>query len=134
MLCYSGYGLQLIRRGDDVAGLVEEIRTVAPWFRTVDWIEAVNHRRQGRHADAIGPLRALVAIGPDPFDDSLAYDNRMFTDWAWDALADSLLEVGDVGGAAAVYREAAQAVPHSVEYRTKAAALSARARRRVTTD
>jgi hypothetical protein len=47
----------------------------------------------------------------------------MFTDWAWDALSDSYLQLGDVAAAAAVFREASAYFPDRLDYRTKAAAL-----------
>lgn len=130
MLSYAGYCLHLIGLGHDVASFVDEIIEIAPWYRTVDWIAAANHRQQQRHAAAVPHLKTLIATGIDPADDHvLSYNNEMFTHWAWHALAESLMELDDIAGAAAVYEDARAAYPDNVEYRTKAAALSARAMR-----
>ncbi len=88
VLCYAGLGLHLIDLGIDVRDLVTEARTLAPWYRTIHWVAAVNHRRQRRYSEAIPELQALIDIGIDVIDDALAYNNDMFTHWAWDALAD----------------------------------------------
>jgi glycosyltransferase involved in cell wall biosynthesis len=123
VLCYAGLCLFLTSAGTDVADLCEEVGNIAPWYRTRHWLEATNHRRQGRYRDSVEPLRALLAIGTDPLDDSLSYNNSMFTDWAWDALGDSYVQLGDLAAAAAVYREAATSCPDRLDYRTKAAAF-----------
>lgn len=129
VLCYAGYCLHLVNAGHDVAEEVAEVMQIAPWYRTVDWIAAANHRTQGRHQAAVPHLRKLLATGVDPIDDTLAYNNAMFTTWAWDALADSLIALGDIGAAADVYADAAYHQPDNLEYRTKATALAARAAR-----
>ncbi len=125
VLVYSGLGLHQISRGRDVTALLDELAILAPWYKTTPWMRACNHRRQGRHADAIAPLRTLIAMGPDTIDPSLAYNNAMFTEWAWEALADSLLRCGDRAGAAAVWAEAAAARPERFDYRVKSLALAA---------
>lgn len=125
VLVYGGLGLARIERGDDVGDLVEEVELLAPWYLTGLWLRAANHRRQGRHREALAPLRRLLAIGPDPTDETVAYNNAIFTDWAWDALADSLLQVGDRAGAAEVYATAARERPDRLDLRTKSRALAA---------
>lgn len=128
VLAYGGLGLALVDAGVDITDLVEEIELLAPWYLTALWLRARNDLRQGRPADAIGPLRRLLEIGPDPGETSLAYNNAMFTDWAWEAWAEALVHLGDRSGAAQVYATAAAARPERVDYRVKSVALAASAR------
>jgi tetratricopeptide (TPR) repeat protein len=125
VLCYAGLGLHLSANGHDVDDLCREIARVAPWYRTRHWIAAINHRRQGRYRESVEPLRTLIEMGSDPLDDSLSYNNSMFTDWAWEALGDTYLQLCDIGSAASVFRDAAAYFPDRLDYRTKAAALGA---------
>ena len=129
VLCYAGYSLSLVAEGRDVAGLVDEMQTVCPWYRTIDWIAAKNHVAQGRPERAIPHLLRLVETGPDPMDDSLAYNNAMFTSWAWTLLAECRLATGDTAGAADAMSDAAAADPSDLAARSAAVALAARARR-----
>ncbi|MCU1394099.1 MAG: glycosyltransferase [Ilumatobacteraceae bacterium] len=123
VLCYTSLCMHRLDRGHEVSGLIDELDAVAPWCKSTPWMRAVNHRRQGRHADAIAPLRELIAIGPDTLDETLSYNNNMFTHWAWEALADSLQERGDLAAAADVMSEAAAAFPDRLDYRTRSIAL-----------
>lgn len=129
VLCYAGYALSLIADGRDVTDLVHEMQSVCPWFRTVDWIAAKNHAGRRRPAEAIPHLERLIETGPDPVDDSLAYNNAIFTTSAWSLLADCQLATGDIAGAAATMAQAAAADPSDLAAKSAAVALSARVRR-----
>lgn len=124
VLCWGSLAVHLVERGDDATELVDELLEVAPWYLGAHWIAACNHRALEQHAEAVEHLRTLVAIGPDPVDPSLAYNNGMFTDWAWEALGDSLYQLGDVAGAAAVFVAASEARPGDRALRAKAIAMS----------
>ena len=128
VLAYGGLGLGLIEAGEDITDLVDEVERLAPWYLTGLWLRGKNHLRQGRGGDAIASLRRLVEIGPDPADPSLAYNNAMFTDWAWEAWAEALVQIGDRAGAADVFAAAADARPERADYRVKSVALAASAR------
>jgi tetratricopeptide (TPR) repeat protein len=124
VLCYGSLGVYLVERGVDAGDLAAEMLAVAPWYLSGHWVAASNHRARHRHAEAIEHLHALLAVGSDPIDGALAYNNGMFTDWAWDALGDSLYQLGDVAGAAAVFVAAAEQRPESRAFRAKAIAMS----------
>jgi Glycosyl transferase family 2 len=130
VLCYAGLGLHLLANGHDVSDLVGEMSEVCPWYRTLDWLAAKNHASHGRPEAAIPHLQALLAVGLDPIDDSLAYNNAMFTDWAWELLVECQIEIDDMVGAAATAATAAAARPGDFAWRTKSMALAARAKRR----
>lgn len=125
LLVYSGVGFWQVNHGIDATEVLDEAEMLAPWFKSVWWLRASNHRVQGRHAEAVPWLQQLLAVGPDTLDGVAAYHNGMFTDWAWVALADSLLVLGDRAAAAAVWAAAAAARPDRLEYRVKALALGA---------
>jgi glycosyltransferase involved in cell wall biosynthesis len=129
VLCYAGLTLSLLANGADISGLVAEMQRVCPWYRTIDWIAAKNHAAHRRFRAAIPHLRTLLAVGLDPLDASLAYNNAMFTTWAWDLLIDCQLALDDATGAAETAAAAALACPDDLGYRTKAIALGARAAR-----
>jgi glycosyltransferase involved in cell wall biosynthesis len=128
VLAYGSLGLALIDAGEDITDLVDEVELLAPWYLTTLWLRGRNHLQQGRAAEAIPPLRRLVEIGPDPGETSLAYSNAMFTDWAWEAWAEALVQLGDRSGAAEVFATAAAARPDRADYRVKSVALAASAR------
>lgn len=127
-LAYASLGLALVDAGEDVADLVDELELLAPWCLTAMWLRAKNHLRRGRPAEAIPLLRRLLDLGPDPGEESLAYNNSMFTDWAWDAWGEALLQLGDRAGAVEVYATAAAARPDRADFRVKSLALGATAR------
>ncbi len=128
VLAYAGLGLELVRRGSDITPLLEELDGIAPWFRTATWMRAENHRRQGRYQEAIASLRELVAMADDVPDQTLSYNTALFTDAAWEALADCHVRLGDLRAAAAVYEEAARERPERLDYRTKSVGLAAMVR------
>ena len=127
VLAYAGLGAALIDRGHDVAALCDELELLAPWYRTTIWLRAENHRRSGRHAEAIPLLQGLIEAGAEP-DPYLSYNTAMFTDWAWEALGECHLRLGDLERAAESYGEAARCRPDRLDYRTKSAGVLAMAR------
>ena len=128
VLCYAGLGLHLTASGVDATDLSNEVLTIAPWYHTGHWIAACNHIAQDRPADAIPHLRTLIAIGVDPDDPSLAYNNAMFTTWAWKSLGAALFALGDLDGALEIYEEASAADPDDLEFKTKLTGLRMMAR------
>jgi glycosyltransferase involved in cell wall biosynthesis len=128
VLTYAGLGFELIQRGTDISSLLDELDRIAPWYKTRTWMRAENHRRQGRHEAAIAALHEVLALHDDGPDPTLSYNTAMFTDWAWEALADSHLQRGDLREAAAVWEEAARQRPDRLDLRTKSAGLAAMVR------
>lgn len=115
---------QRMAMNEDVSDLIGELRTVAPWYVAADWLEGRNLQRLGRHREAIECMQSLIAHGPD-VEDSVCFDNRMFTDLAWSAIGMSYYELGEFGRALEAYRIAGGFQPENNEYRTKIIALQA---------
>jgi tetratricopeptide (TPR) repeat protein len=127
VLVYGSLGLALIDAGHDIGDLVDEIELLAPAYLLTLWLRARNHLGQGRPREAIPLLRRLLEIGPDPVEARLSYNNRLFGEWAWEAWAEALVQLGDRRGAAEVYDRAAAACPDRADYRIKSVALRASA-------
>jgi glycosyltransferase involved in cell wall biosynthesis len=128
VLAYAGLGLELVRRGEDISELLDELDALAPWYKTRLWMRAEDHREQGRYELAIEALHELMALASDEPDPALSYNTAMFTDMAWQALADCYIQRGDHRSAAAVYEEAARQRPDRLDYRTRSAGLRAMVR------
>jgi glycosyltransferase involved in cell wall biosynthesis len=124
-LLYSSVAKYHLERGDDISDLLDEMRTVVPWFLMVDWYEGIALQRLGRHEEAIDRYQYLIAKGPNVESTYIAYDNRIFTDLAWSAIGVSLYELGRFDGSLQAYRTAAAHQPENLEYRTKVIALQA---------
>ncbi|MDQ2650886.1 MAG: glycosyltransferase family 2 protein, partial [Actinomycetota bacterium] len=90
VLVYGSLGLALIDRRVDITDLLIEIDELAPWYRTRVWMRALHDRARGQLEDAIASLHELIAMRDLPPDPTLAYSEALFTDWAWEALADCL--------------------------------------------
>lgn len=70
-------------------------------------------------------LTALIAIDGETFADTLiAYDKRIFGEWAFDLLGAAYARMGRRNLAARAFRQAAALAPDNLAYRIKAAAFS----------
>jgi tetratricopeptide (TPR) repeat protein len=117
-------------RGEAVGPLVAELSSVAPTYRFGWWLVAQSASDEGRWADAVGPLRQLLAQDPDrPGPDGAGEDRRLFGEWAWHQLGTCLFQLGRDAEAADAFERALAAAPGSLEYRAKAAAARHRAER-----
>ena len=82
----------------------------------------------GRLGEAEDDFRALLAVDVDALPQhGIAYDARMFGEWAHASLGLALLRDGRDTEAAAAYAEAARCAPHQPEYQVKRALAEARA-------
>ncbi len=69
-------------------------------------------------------LRDLAAIDAETlFDPMVAYDKRIFGEWAWDLIGAYSVRNGDRDGARAAYSRAAELAPDNLAYRAKASAF-----------
>ncbi len=128
IICYVDYSLHLIANGFDAAAIIDEGLALAPWCAALYWSAALNHRCCERYAESVPHLRALLEVDPKTVDPSAGYRLSILTDWAMAELADSLYQLGDVSGAAAMYRQASDAEPDDRSLRAKALAMESYAR------
>lgn len=129
VLVYASLGLTLVEDGLDVGDLLDEIDRLAPWYRTRIWLRALHLRAQGRFEEAIAALHELQAMAELPPDPAVGYSVAMFTDWAWEALADCHQQLGQLTEAAEVLADAARQRPDRPDYRTRSVGFAAMARK-----
>lgn len=128
IICYVDYSLHLITQGVDATAIIDEGLVVAPWCTALHWSAALNHRCCERYEESVPHLRALLDVDPKSVDPSTGYRLSILTDWAMAELADSLFQLGDVVGAAEMYRRAADTMPDDDSLRAKALAMESYAR------
>jgi tetratricopeptide (TPR) repeat protein len=113
----------------DVRPLLELGRARWPQQWLLTWIEAQVELDAGRPEVAADQLRALLAIDAArlPYD-GIAYDERIFGEYAQASLALALFRLERYADAAAAYREAERLNPHAREYAVKRLLAEARSR------
>jgi glycosyltransferase involved in cell wall biosynthesis len=112
----------------DVAALIDEAHERFPGNPAVEFATATHELATGDPASAARRLEALIALDLDTIVESgSAYDERIFGEWAWNALGLCRFELGDDTGAAAAFRRAAAADPENDSYRTRRRLAEARA-------
>jgi tetratricopeptide (TPR) repeat protein len=100
--------------------LLEEASTRFPENWLIVWLRAETLVARRAFADAEGLLRDLVAVdGEGTGCAGLAYDRRIFGEFAFGALATCCFELGRWAEAADWFGRAAAAQPASLEYRVK---------------
>jgi glycosyltransferase involved in cell wall biosynthesis len=115
-------------RGEDVAELLEEGRRRFPDNKLLWWVEATVRRSEGRYEESLGLLDRLLAVDLASLPaENIAYDARIFREWALDARGACLFRLERYEEAAASYARAEAIVPGSLEYRAKRAAALGRA-------
>jgi glycosyltransferase involved in cell wall biosynthesis/tetratricopeptide (TPR) repeat protein len=117
-------------QGDDVSELLELGRARWPQHWLICWIEGIIAEQQGRLDEAERCFRSLLAVdlGTLPRD-GIAYDERIFREWAYASLGLVLFRAGRDSEAAAAYAQAERHAPQELEYRIKRGLAQARARR-----
>ncbi len=98
----------LITRGDDVAEVLREARTLYPDHLSLQWIEATLALEAGDLDAARPTLERMAAIDTDRFyDRHVSYDKAIFRHMAKEALALCHFRAGNFAEAARFYRLAA---------------------------
>lgn len=117
-------------RGDDVSELLVVGRDRWPEHWLIRWMEGIIALEAGRLAEAEACFRSLLAVDVAALPHSgIAYDARMFGEWAHASLGLTLFRVGRNAEAAAAYAEAERHAPQESEYRIKRSLAEARAGR-----
>ena len=111
--------------GGDVTDLLDEARGMFGSNLQFVWLRGRALMAGGRLAEAIGVFEGLVSAGATgAFDQSWAYDLRMFGVFAYEMLAACHFSLGSYGEALRYYRLAGECDPSKLEYRVKAALCS----------
>jgi glycosyltransferase involved in cell wall biosynthesis len=112
----------------DVAAMIDEAQQRYPGNPAVEFATATHEFATGKPASAAERLEHLTALELDEIvDTGSAYDDRIFGEWAWNALGLCRFELGDYPGAAAAFREAEAEDPDNDAYRTRRQLAEARA-------
>jgi tetratricopeptide (TPR) repeat protein len=117
-----------LHAGVEAGDLVEELRVQFPENPLTSWVAAQDAMAHGRWGDAMPLLERLIAIDPTELIDSrVAYDERMFGEFAASSLGTCAFQLGDDATAARWFTRAAQAAPEVLEYRVKRQLAATRA-------
>lgn len=129
IVCFVNYAIHLISEGRDAAALINEGLALDPTCAGLHWTAALNHRACDRYEASITHLQRLIDIPLDAIDLAIGHQISMLSDWAMAEMADSLYQLGDVAGAASMYRRASNMVPSDRSLRAKALVIESYAKR-----
>lgn len=108
------------QQGEDVTELLAEARARYPSNKFLWWIEAAHHLKESRYAEALELLDRLLDVDLASLPaEGVAYDARIFGEFAHQARGVCLFRLGRYREAADAYAQASQANPASLEYRAK---------------
>lgn len=118
------------QRGEDVTDLLAEARARYPNNWLLRWLRARVLMTAHRYPEAMEHLEQLAAAHGSPVrDDLTSYDERLFGEYAHDALGLCLMRLGRHADAAAAYAAALRCCPGNPAYATKRELALARARK-----
>jgi tetratricopeptide (TPR) repeat protein len=116
-----------IHSGREAGDLVDELRVLFPENPACAWVSAQEAMAQRRWGDAMPLLERLNAIDATELIDSrVAYDERMFGEFAASSLGTCAFQLGDLVAAERWFAAAAVAAPDVLEYRVKQQLAAAR--------
>jgi glycosyltransferase involved in cell wall biosynthesis/tetratricopeptide (TPR) repeat protein len=116
-------------RGEDVAALLDEARERYPQNKLLWWVQAAALISARRYEEALSLLDKLVRVELSSLpDEDVAYDRRIFGEFAQEARGVCLVALGRHTQAVAAYEEALRENPDSTVYRTRLALARGRAR------
>ena len=112
----------------DVAAMIDEAQQRYPDNPAVEFAIATHELATGDPASAARRLEQLIGLELDAIvDTGSAYDERIFDEWAWNALGLCRFQLGDNEGAATAFRHAEAADPANEAYRIRRLLAEARA-------
>ena len=127
-LCYQALARLAAKRGLPAGDIVEEGLANHAGDHALRLIKAQILIDRGDRAGALAILADLTARDPDTFfDPALAFDRRIFGEFAYDLIGLALFREHRFEEAAAAWLEAAARASDGVSYRSKAAVAAGRA-------
>jgi glycosyltransferase involved in cell wall biosynthesis len=116
-------------RGEDVSALLDEARERYPQNKLLWWVQAAALISARRYEESLGLLDKLVRVELSSLpDESVAYDRRIFGEFAQEARGVCLVALGRYTQAVAAYEKALRENPDSTVHRTRLALARGRAR------
>jgi tetratricopeptide (TPR) repeat protein len=107
-------------RGEDGAGLLAEARSRYPSNKLLWWVEAIERLSERRYTEALELLDRLLAVDLAALPaEGVAYDERIFNEFAHAARGACLFRLGRYAEAQDAYAEARRLNPASLAYRAK---------------
>jgi tetratricopeptide (TPR) repeat protein len=126
-LLYSSLLRQQFDAGQVDDALLDEARARFPANHLLDWLHGRLLMAQARLTEAIAVFEPLAAIDARAFfDPAIAYDERIFGVWAFDALGLCCWRLGRYAESASWYARAEAASPGDGQYRAKRRLAEAR--------
>lgn len=117
-------------RGEEVSALLDEARERYPQNKLLWWVQAAALISVRRYEESLGLLDKLVSVELDSLpDEGVAYDRRIFGEFAQEARGVCLVALGRHAQAVAAYEQALRENPDSTVYRARLALARGRARR-----
>jgi glycosyltransferase involved in cell wall biosynthesis len=116
-------------RGEDVSALLEEARERYPQNKLLWWVQAAALISARRYEESLSLLDKLVRVELSSLpDEGVAYDRRIFGEFAHEARGVCLVALGRYTQAVAAYEKALCENPDSTVYRTRLALARSQAR------
>jgi tetratricopeptide (TPR) repeat protein len=107
-------------RGEDVAELLAEARRLYPTNKLLWWLQATDRLESGRYVEALDILDTLLCVDLAALPvEGVAYDERIFGEFAHEARGIALFRLERYGEAADAFAAAARLAPGNVGYRAK---------------
>jgi cytochrome c-type biogenesis protein CcmH/NrfG len=117
---YHGLIEHWLKMKRDVRPLLEEALSLFPRNPRFEAFRGQVLLREGKFDQAIDVFQSLIDRGAvGDFDNGAAYDLKLFTVYAWDALAACHFRLGNYAESQRYYAMAAEQDPDNMEYRVK---------------
>jgi glycosyltransferase involved in cell wall biosynthesis len=116
-------------RGEDVGALLDEARERYPQNKLLWWVQAAALISARRYSESLGLLEKLVSVELSSLpDEGVAYDRRIFGEFAQEARGVCLVALGRDAQAVEAYERALRENPDSTIYRARLALARGRVR------
>ncbi|MFC1850865.1 glycosyltransferase [candidate division CSSED10-310 bacterium] len=109
-----------LRKGNDIAALLEEALFRFPKQYELIWIKAQLLKSTHQYHDALNMFKQLIRIDPNSLvDQAIAYDYRIFQVLSYEPIGDCCYKLGRYKDSIAYYRKAEQVDPSKIEFYLK---------------
>ncbi|MCE5249546.1 glycosyltransferase [bacterium] len=107
-------------RNTPVRPLIDEAASLFTENPFVIWYQGLEFMREGRHAEAVPCFERLISWGETgTYDKTMSYPEKLFGDYAREALGESVFLLGDYRRGKDCYKTLLDMNPEKIEYRVK---------------